>query len=252
MLLPAAPAQVETPCGTVPRSTNQGYVVDAELAKGFDDLVRCVDTGYVPAGDPVLDPTAVATPTFGCRFTHGAHPNFTAERACQTFPDVADSVHHHPIESLAAAGVLTGRSGGGYDPVAPITRGQVASVIAGALELPSNADDPQFSETAGTTHESAIRAVAKAGIVKGYADASFRPEQPVARDQLAAFVARALGVAGGTQIGCFDDVRGTTHEAAVCALSDLGIVSGIAEKRFGPFQQISRGQTASIVWRAAL
>jgi hypothetical protein len=50
----------------------------AELRTGFDDLTRWVHTGRRPAGDAVLDPRAVASPSFGCRFTDGPHPGFVA------------------------------------------------------------------------------------------------------------------------------------------------------------------------------
>jgi hypothetical protein len=49
-----------------------------ELRRGFDDLVRWVDRGHRPAGDAVLDPRAVAAPTFGCRFTTSTRPAFPA------------------------------------------------------------------------------------------------------------------------------------------------------------------------------
>jgi pimeloyl-ACP methyl ester carboxylesterase len=50
----------------------------AELTRGFDDLVRWVDSGRRPAGDAVLDRRAVASAAFGCRFTDGTHPYFAA------------------------------------------------------------------------------------------------------------------------------------------------------------------------------
>jgi hypothetical protein len=53
-----------------------------ELGAAFDDLVAAVRTGQRPAGDDVLDPAAVADPRYGCRFSRGSHPFFTAERAC--------------------------------------------------------------------------------------------------------------------------------------------------------------------------
>jgi hypothetical protein len=34
--------------------------------------------GHRPAGDAILDRRRVAAPTFGCRFTDGAHPEFVA------------------------------------------------------------------------------------------------------------------------------------------------------------------------------
>jgi hypothetical protein len=60
------------------RATGHCDFTQAELQRGFDDLVRWVRTGRRPAGDPVLLRAAVAKPTFGCRFTDGEHPNFSA------------------------------------------------------------------------------------------------------------------------------------------------------------------------------
>lgn len=40
-----------------------------EYRDAFDDMVHWATTGIRPAGDPILDPSAVAAPDFGCRFT---------------------------------------------------------------------------------------------------------------------------------------------------------------------------------------
>ncbi|HEY0001690.1 MAG TPA: phthalyl amidase [Actinoplanes sp.] len=53
-----------------------------ELQQAFDDLIRWVDTGGQPAGDPILNSQAVADPKFGCRFTRGTHENFVAATPC--------------------------------------------------------------------------------------------------------------------------------------------------------------------------
>ena len=58
--------------------THCGYTTN-ELAAGFSALVSWIATGKRPAGDNILDPRAVASPLFGCRFTDptpGAHPEF--------------------------------------------------------------------------------------------------------------------------------------------------------------------------------
>ncbi|MEU4243421.1 phthalyl amidase [Actinoplanes sp. NPDC026619] len=54
-----------------------------ELTSAFDDLTGWISTGHRPAGDAILRPSVVADPAFGCRFTQGAHPVFTAP-ACPT------------------------------------------------------------------------------------------------------------------------------------------------------------------------
>ena len=60
------------------RATGHCDFTQAELQRGFDDLVGWVRTGHRPAGDAVLQRTLVARPTFGCRFTDGEHANFSA------------------------------------------------------------------------------------------------------------------------------------------------------------------------------
>jgi hypothetical protein len=49
-----------------------------ELTEGFDALTAWVYGGHRPAGDAILNPKAVASPTFGCRFTRGTHAAFVA------------------------------------------------------------------------------------------------------------------------------------------------------------------------------
>ena len=58
--------------------THCGYTTN-ELSAGFSSLVSWITTGQRPAGDDILDPRAVASPFFGCRFTDptsGDHPEF--------------------------------------------------------------------------------------------------------------------------------------------------------------------------------
>lgn len=45
-----------------------------ELVQTFTDLVRWVEGGVKPAGDDVLNPVAVANPTFGCTYTDKSSP----------------------------------------------------------------------------------------------------------------------------------------------------------------------------------
>jgi hypothetical protein len=45
----------------------------AEFSTAFLDLVKWVEAGIKPAGDDFLNPATVASPTFGCAFTNGAH-----------------------------------------------------------------------------------------------------------------------------------------------------------------------------------
>jgi hypothetical protein len=64
--------------------THCGYTT-SELSSAFSALVSWIHSGKRPAGDNILNPKAVASPTFGCRFTDptpGAHPEFKAKVPC--------------------------------------------------------------------------------------------------------------------------------------------------------------------------
>jgi hypothetical protein len=60
------------------RSVGHCDFSQAELQRGFSDLVRWVHTGHRPAGDDIRSAAAVADPGFGCRFTEGTHAHFAA------------------------------------------------------------------------------------------------------------------------------------------------------------------------------
>ncbi|MGH3248408.1 MAG: hypothetical protein ACRDOI_19700, partial [Trebonia sp.] len=64
--------------------THCGYTT-SELSSAFSALVSWINTGKRPSGDNILNPKAVTSPLFGCRFTDpapGAHPEFKAAVAC--------------------------------------------------------------------------------------------------------------------------------------------------------------------------
>jgi hypothetical protein len=63
------------------RSVNHCDYNQPELQSAFEALVQWIHTGQPAAGDRILNPTALASPTFGCRFTAGMHAFFQGQ-AC--------------------------------------------------------------------------------------------------------------------------------------------------------------------------
>jgi hypothetical protein len=58
---------------------------NSELASAFSALTNWISTGQQAAGDQILNPKAVSSPYFGCRFTVGTHVYFQGP-ACPTSP----------------------------------------------------------------------------------------------------------------------------------------------------------------------
>ena len=131
----------------------------------------------------------------------------------QGFTDVAGNVHEAHINGIVSARVAHGTTETTFDPQAPVTRGQMAALITGAvvttgafMEVGPNA----FDDDDGSVHESWIDALAHNGIVEGVATRRFAPGAPVRRDAMASFVMRGVDFAlehGGLRSPFARDLR---------------------------------------------
>lgn len=173
-----------------------------------------------------------------------------------TFMDDDRSPFENEIEEIFAAGVTQGCHPTGllFCPDRRLTRAQLASLLARWLGLGLDAPD-RFADDAGSVHEQAINALARAGITLGCdtADAAlFCPQNPVSRGQIASFLARAakLSLAAPDR---FADDDGSVHEPAINALAAAGITQGCDAadpSRYCPSQPVPRDQTAALLSRA--
>ncbi|UCC67545.1 MAG: S-layer homology domain-containing protein [Armatimonadota bacterium] len=128
-------------------------------------------------------------------------PGETAPRST-SFADIPHNFWAAPeIDAVAQAGICTGFPDGFYRPDWFVSRGDAAVFISRAaagsdLNVPEHAAPPSFSDMppADPAYRFVEYALAK-GIISGYQDGLFHPEQFLDRGQMAVFVARAL--AGG-------------------------------------------------------
>ncbi|MFP4150072.1 MAG: S-layer homology domain-containing protein, partial [Nitriliruptoraceae bacterium] len=162
------------------------------------------------------------------------------------FPDVAvGGTHWLAIEQLVAWEVTRGSRTGTYDPWRPVTRGQMATFLTRLLDLAPTGRS-SFPDTAASTHERGILAVADAGIAGGFTDGTFRPEATLTRGQLATFLLRAAELEPRAS-GTATDVAGTTHERAIHAVMAAGIAGGFPDGTYRPNDPVARAQMATLL-----
>lgn len=108
------------------------------------------------------------------------------------FADDEDSEFEADINALAKAGITVGCTPDAFCPDRAVTRGQMAAFLTRVLELKPGED--RFVDDADSQFEADINALAGAGITVGCNRAGdrFCPNDPVKRDQMASFLARAL------------------------------------------------------------
>ncbi|MGH8923024.1 MAG: S-layer homology domain-containing protein [Acidimicrobiia bacterium] len=109
------------------------------------------------------------------------------------FTDDDGSPHQADINALAATGITKGCGPGLYCPNAAVSRQEMASFLVRALKLPESTLIDFFIDDQGSPHEADINALAQAKITMGCGTGTYCPLDQVLRDQMAAFLHRALG-----------------------------------------------------------
>ena len=165
-----------------------------------------------------------------------------------TFSDDDGNPHEGMIEAILEHGVTEGCDAGRYCPDAPVTRGQMASFLARAFDLPPGLSDA-FGDDDTNAHQAGINALAAAGITQGCADGLYCPDAFVPRAQMATFLARAMHLEP-LDNDPFTDDDGSVHEGYIAALAAAGVTAGCDTDRYCPTEDIPRDQMASLIGRA--
>jgi hypothetical protein len=117
------------------------------------------------------------------------------------FVDDNGSVFENDIDKLGTAGITRGCNPPINDRFCPgemVTRGQMAAFLARAFSLSAGGMSDLFIDDDGSVFETDIDALGATGVSKGCnppANDRFCPSDPVTREQMAAFIYRALLVA---------------------------------------------------------
>lgn len=160
------------------------------------------------------------------------------------------------IEALAATGITRGCDPPDNDHFCPdysVTRGQVASFLVRALDLPPATVTDRFTDDDESPHEADIDALVAAGISRGCnppENDQFCPDRPVTRGEMAAFLVRGFGYPTPAEIDTFGDDDYSVFEPDIEALVAAGITSGCDVGRYCPEQPILRKNLAVFLSRA--
>jgi hypothetical protein len=96
-----------------------------------------------------------------------------------------------------------------------------------------------------------VEVMASKGIIKGYADGSYLPQNKITRAEFASLLVRSFNLSDATAVNTFNDVKSADWFAAdVAAAAKSGIVSGVGNGSFAPADNISRQDMAVMIARA--
>jgi len=170
--------------------------------------------------------------------------------------------YHDGVHYCLENGLMRGVSGGKFLPDGSTTRAQLVTILWRLEGSPKTTGAVRFGDTAGGAwYTEAVRWAAGCGVVKGYDNGCFGPNDAVTREQMAAILYRyaqhkGYDVSAGedTNILSFDDAL-TVSEYAIPAMQwacGSGMVNGIAQKGgmlLAPRDTTTRAQTATLLTR---
>jgi len=185
-------------------------------------------------------------------------PYISSVTSPPAFLDIIGNIFENDIEWLSREGITKGCNppdNNFFCPDDDVTRGQMAAFLTRFLGLPSTSTD-HFGDDTGSTFENNINSLAEAGITRGCnppANDRFCPDDVVSREQMAAFIVRALGLTAGNHPG-FDDVApSNTFVNDITRLAAAGITRGCnppANTNYCPTDNVSRGEMAAFLHRS--
>ena len=171
------------------------------------------------------------------------------------------SWYHDGVHWALENEIISGYGGGKYGPDDATSRAMIVTMLHRFEGEPKVAGELAFTDVEeGTWYSEAIRWATENGIVSGYGDGKFGPNDPLTREQLATILCRYAKYKGiDTSAGelkplnSFNDAA-TVSEWAVKSIRwavDSGIINGVGNGTVSPKTSATRAQVATMLMRYA-
>lgn len=185
----------------------------------------------------------------GFNWSSGTMPDIDVITVYPTIDMILNTTDHNAY--------IVGYPDGTVRPAGLITRAEVATILYRLMkdQVKARFDSKptvKFSDvSSGAWYYDAVQMCAKAGIVSGYPDGSFKPNQAVTRAEFFKMVAMLYSDTLNTPITgkIFNDINGHWAEKYINLLQKLGIVKGYPDGSVKPNANLKRGEAASIMNR---
>ncbi|WNS41557.1 Ig-like domain-containing protein [Paenibacillus sp. MMS20-IR301] len=178
------------------------------------------------------------------------------------FADVADHWGKDAVNDMGSRMVVEGIGGGNFNPNQAVTRAEFAAIVVRGLGLRVENRDTVFSDVqAENWFSGAVHTAHAYGLIDGFKDGTFRPDDRITREQAMVIVARAMTITGlkgsleaelsEAALQKFDDGTLVSSWARSGVTDSVwsGLVQGRSQSLLVPGGQITRAEAAAIMQR---
>jgi hypothetical protein len=162
--------------------------------------------------------------------------------------------YHEAVDYVLNKGIMEGYSDDIFAPNTALTRAQMAMIlyrIAGKPEV-SETESPFTDVPENKWYTEAVIWAASAGIVEGFGDDTFRPDDNISRQDLVLMIWRYENKPAATQTSLdFPDAAQVSSyaEAALLWAGETGIVQGDDYGKLNPKNNATRAEAATMIMR---
>lgn len=181
-----------------------------------------------------------------------------------TFADLVGHWAENDINNMVSKGLVKGISPTHFGPDANITRAEFAALLIRALGIPEGSHImSQFSDvSAGDWYFNTVNTAAQSGLITGYTNSTFGPEDLVTREQMAVMLKRAMTYKQITVISDTNQIESLLDQFqdnpqisawardSVATAVDKGIIKGRSSTQFAPTATATRAEAAVMILRA--
>lgn len=129
-----------------------------------------------------------------------------------------------------------------------VTRGEFTALITRAFGMESGPDSKTFADI-GTDHMfySAIAAASNAGIVDGFNDNTFRPDNMITREEIMLIISRLTDREPASVANFWDIGSDYLYIRQLSKVSEDGIIGGYPDGSFKPYNKTTRAEAATMI-----
>lgn len=172
------------------------------------------------------------------------------------FVDVSEGDwFYDPVAWAYEQGLMTGTSATTFEPNISTTRGMIVAILHRLEDSPVVNYAMTFDDVAdGDWYAEAVRWAASEGIVAGYSDAQFGPNDPITREQMAAILYN-YAEWKGYDVSARADLSGYSDQPSAWAVEVMqwakaeGLINGTTATTLDPQGHATRAQVAAILQR---
>ncbi|WP_161601366.1 S-layer homology domain-containing protein [Paenibacillus luteus] len=155
------------------------------------------------------------------------------------------------IVELIKLGAISGYPDHTFKPNNKITRAEFVSVLVKAFNIEPK-DGKVYADTANHWAKTAISTAAEQGIVNGFSETTFGPNEPITREQMAAMIVKAAKLPLVTEGKTFTDSSDISAWAtsSVATASSKGLIGGYENGSLKPKGNATRAEAVTVILKA--